>query len=77
MEAYIFQPYQEINSNSNFTASLGKPFSDRYIVGMAALVYHTALGPLSLAVNYYHGQVEPFTFLVHFGYTLFNRKSIE
>jgi NTE family protein len=77
LEAYVFQPYQEINSNSNYTASLGKPFSDRYIVGMAALVYHTALGPLSLAVNYYHGQVEPFTFLVHFGYTLFNRKSIE
>ena len=77
VEAYIFQPYQEINSNANYTASLGKPFNDRYIVGMAALVYHTALGPLSLAVNYYHGQQQPFTFLVHFGYTLFNRKSIE
>jgi len=76
-EAYIFQPYQAINANSDYTASLGKPFIDRYIVGMAALVYHTALGPLSLAVNYYHGEQQPFTFLVHFGYTLFNRKSIE
>ena len=77
IEAYVFQPYQEINSNANYTTSLGKPFNDRYIVGMAALVYHTALGPLSLAVNYYHGQTQPFTFLAHFGYTLFNRKSIE
>ena len=77
VEAYAFQPYQAINSNSNFLASLGKAFADRYFIGMAALVYHTAIGPLSLAVNYYHGQQQPFTFLVHFGYTLFNRKSIE
>ena len=77
-EAYIFQPYQAINNNTTtYQASLGKPFIDRYIVGMAALVYHTALGPLSLSVNYYHGEQQPFTFLVHFGYTLFNRKSIE
>lgn len=77
VEAYVFQPYQTINANTNYTASLGKPFIDRYIVGMAALVYHTALGPLSLSVNYYHGEKQPYTFLVHFGYTLFNRKSIE
>lgn len=77
VEAYIFQPYQAINNNSNYEASLGKSFGDRYYVGMAALVYHTAVGPLSLSVNYYHGEVQPFTFLAHFGYTLFNRKSIE
>ncbi|MHB8259508.1 MAG: patatin-like phospholipase family protein [Bacteroidia bacterium] len=77
-EAYVFQPYQAINNNvSTFTASLGKPFLDRYIIGMVALVYHTALGPLSLSGNYYHGEKQPFTFLVHFGYTIFNRKSIE
>ncbi len=78
VEAYVFQPYQAINNNTTtYQASLGKAFVDRYFIGMAALVYHTGLGPLSLAVNYYHGQQQPFTFLVHFGYTLFNRKSIE
>lgn len=77
-EAYIFQPYQAINNNGvKFSPSLGKAFADRYYVGMAAIVYHTALGPLSLSVNYYHGELQPFTFLAHFGYTLFNRKSIE
>ncbi|HXD92655.1 MAG TPA: patatin-like phospholipase family protein [Bacteroidia bacterium] len=81
-EAYIFQPYQAINDNINskgvkLPPSLGKTFADRYYVGMAAIVYHTALGPLSLSVNYYHGELQPFTFLAHFGYTLFNRKSIE
>jgi NTE family protein len=77
IEAYVFQPYQAINNNVTSAPSLGKAFADRYYVGMAALVYHTALGPLSLSVNYYHGELQPFTFLAHFGYTLFNRKSIE
>lgn len=77
LEAYVFQPYQAINNNANYAPSLGKAFADRYFIGMAALVYHTAIGPLSLSVNYYHGETQPFTFLVHFGYTLFNRKSIE
>lgn len=80
-EAYVFQPYQAIENNVSNNIinppSLGKAFGDRYYVGMAALVYNTALGPLSLSVNYYHGEVQPFTFLVHFGYTIFNRKSIE
>ena len=81
-EAYVFQPYQTINNNTNVkypnaAPSLGKSLADRYFIGMAALVYHTALGPLSLSVNYYRGETQPFTFLVHFGYTLFNRKSIE
>ncbi len=80
-EAYVFQPYQVIQNNETnnvpTTPSLGKAFGDRYYVGMAAIVYHTALGPLSLSVNYYHGELQPFTFLVHFGYTIFNKKSIE
>ena len=78
VEAYLFQPYQAINNDATtYKANLGKPFLDRYIVGMAAIVYHTMLGPLSLSVNYYREEKEPFTFLAHFGYTLFNKKSIE
>lgn len=78
VELYVFQPYQDIRNNGpGLAPSLSKPFSDRYYLGMAALVYHTNLGPLSFSLNYYHGELQPFTFLVHFGYTLFNRKSIE
>jgi NTE family protein len=77
LEGYVFQPYQSIVKNADLTASLTQPLLYRYIVGMAALVYHTPVGPLSLSVNYYHEEVQPFTFLFHFGYTIFNRKSIE
>jgi NTE family protein len=78
LEGYVFQPYQSIIKNDvDLTASLSSPFLYRYIVGMAALVYHTPVGPLSVSVNYYHGELQPFTFLFHFGYTIFNRKSID
>lgn len=77
LEAYVFQPYQTINQNADYTASLGTPFADRYITGMAAVVYHSPLGPLSVSVNYYHNELYPFTFLAHFGYTIFNKKSID
>lgn len=76
-EGYLFQPYQSIEQQADQTAVLTKPFLHQYIVGMAALVYHTPLGPVSISVNYYHKEPEPFTFLFHFGYTIFNRKSIE
>jgi len=76
-EAYLFQPYQSIEKNPDLTAYLSKPFLHQYTVGMAALVYHTPIGPISVSVNYYHKEPEPFTFLFHFGYTIFNRKSIE
>jgi len=76
-EGYLFQPYQSIEKNPDLTAYLSTPFLHQYIVGMAALVYHTPIGPISMSVNYYHKEPEPFTFLFHFGYTLFNRKSIE
>jgi NTE family protein len=77
LEGYVFQPYQSIIQNADLTASLSTPFLYQYIVGMAALVYHTPVGPLSVSVNYYHGEQQPFTFLFHFGYTIFNRKSID
>ncbi len=77
LEGYVFQPYRTIVKNPDLTASLSPPLTYRYIVGMAALVYHTPVGPLSLSVNYYHEEQQQFTFLFHFGYTIFNRKSID
>ncbi len=77
-EGYLFQPYQSIVKKADLiTADLSKPLLHQYIVGMAALVYHTPIGPISVSVNYYHKEPQPFTFLFHFGYTIFNRKSIE
>jgi len=74
MEAYVYQPYQEIDPLTN---KYSTPFLRRYFIGTAALVGHTPIGPISLSVNYYHEEAEPFTFLFHFGYIIFNNKSTD
>ena len=76
-EGYIFQPFQSILKDENLHAKYSADFLYRYITGMAALVYHTPLGPLSVSVNYYNKEKQPYSFLFHFGYTIFNKKSID
>lgn len=77
LEGYVFQPVQSILKDKDLKAKYSAEFLDRYITGMAAVVYHTPLGPISVSANYYYGEKVPFSFLFHFGYTIFNKKSID
>jgi len=74
IEGYVYQPYQEIDPGKN---DYHEPFLRRYLIGTAALIGHTPIGPMSFSVNYYHEEVEPFSFLFHFGYILFNKKATD
>jgi NTE family protein len=76
-EGYLFQPVQSIMKNSEGKASYGKPLTSQPFIGMACAVYNTAVGPVSLGVNYYDKFENPVTFFFHFGYIIFNRKSID
>jgi NTE family protein len=77
LEGYVYQPYQEITVNNQNEQELTEPFLKRYIIGTAALVGHTPIGPISFSVNYYNEEEEPFSFLFHFGYIIFNKKSTD
>ena len=77
VEVYIFQPVLSIIKNSTDGASYSTPFLYRHYSGMAAAVYNTAIGPISLGVNYYDQYESPFSYFFHFGYIIFNRKSID
>jgi NTE family protein len=80
LEAYAFQPYEEILPNDDMTARLGKRFERRYFMGMAALVFQTPVGPVSLCLNYYDKaitHVNKFSLMFSFGYLIFNPKAIE
>lgn len=75
LEAYIFQPYQSIKENSNGRAVYSSPFINRYFSGLAALVYNSAIGPISIGVNYYDQNENSFSPFFHIGYIIFNKKS--
>ena len=77
LEGFLFQPYKEIVRQVDNTAEFGKPFTDRYFMASSALVYHTLFGPLSLSANYYDRNDEQFSFMLSFGFTIFNRRALE
>ncbi len=76
-EGYIFQPFNSILQTSDRKAEYSTNFLYRHFVAMGAVVYHTPVGPVSFSINYYEAGKESFSYLVHFGYTIFNRKSLE
>jgi NTE family protein len=77
IEGYYYQPYRQIEKGSNNEVIYSEPFLRRFFIGTAALVGHTPIGPISFSVNYYHKEKDPFSFLFHFGYIIFNKKSSE
>ena len=77
-EAYVFQPVLSILKNEQTSlAEYSSPFLYRHILGLGALVYHSPVGPISLGVNYYDKNENSFSFFFHFGYTIFNKRSID
>jgi NTE family protein len=77
LEGFVFQPVESIVKSELNQAKYTTTFFYRYLSGSATAVYNTALGPISLGVNYYDQYERPFSFFFHFGYIIFNRKSID
>ena len=68
-EAYYYVPHQKI---LNEPFQLSKPLSYQYLVGTAQLVYHTPIGPIGIAVNYFDNPGDEWTVLFNIGYLIFN-----
>lgn len=79
LEGYIFAPYQALRERPDHTVEYGSPLSiaDVSYLANSALVWHSPLGPVSASVNYYSNRNEQLSFLIHFGYIIFNRKALE
>ena len=74
-EGYIFQPYEELGETINRQVVLGGEVKDRDYIGTFTAVYNTRIGPLAASLNYYDDSNTEVSFLVHFGYILFNKSS--
>lgn len=80
LEGYAFMPYQAIIQQADNTAAYAAPLSidDFNYIAMAAVVWHSPLGPVSFSINHYsNNQPQPFSLLFHFGYIIFNRKALD
>lgn len=76
-EGYLFQPFNQILPNNVNKAYYGKEWQVQQFIFSAALVYKTPLGPIAVNANFYDKFDEPWSFLFHFGYLIYNKKSLE
>ncbi len=77
LEAYYMAPFQSIIKDNSGNAQYSTPFLYNHVIAMATAVYNTPLGPFAFGVNYYDKYQNPFSLFLHFGYIIFNKKSID
>ncbi len=74
-EVYGFAPIREIVEAPNYIALYNsEKYSTINFMGTGALVYQSAIGPVSFSVNYYEKNQTKFFAMFSIGYILFNRK---
>lgn len=77
LEGYLFRPHQQILQNTQKKPYYGRVWNDAQFIGATSLVYTTPLGPIALNLNYYEKFENHWSFMFHFGYIIFNKKSLE
>ena len=77
LEAYAFKPFQIISQDDTQHAKVEQQIQQFYFAGMADLVMHTTVGPISLSLNYYDDPNRQLSVLLHVGFLLFNKTSLE
>jgi len=77
LEAYAFKPFQTISQDISQHALVEQEIKQLYFAGMADLVMHSTVGPISLSLNYYDDPKRQLAVLLHVGFLLFNKTSLE
>jgi NTE family protein len=77
LEAYAFLPYRPILQDDNFLAQYASMFSRVNLAGSAAMVFHTPVGPVSVSLNYFDRNEDPFSVLLNLGYIIFNQRAMD
>jgi NTE family protein len=77
LEGYLFKPLQAIEQGTNQEPVLNDEITKIYFTGTAGMVLHSTVGPISLSVNYYDDKKNQLGVLLHIGFLLFNKSSME
>lgn len=77
LEGYVFKPLRQIRETETQMPRFEDNFSKMYFAGTAGAVFHSPVGPISLSFNYYDDPRHKWGILLHFGYLIFNKRSLE
>lgn len=77
LEAYIFKPIEYLQQGLNQEAIAIEDLRAFYFASTAGLVMHSPLGPISLSLNYYDDKQNQLGVLLHVGFLLYNKHSLD
>jgi NTE family protein len=77
LEGYLFKPIEYLAEGANQEAKTITDLKKVFVASTAGLVLHSPIGPISLSVNYYDDNNNQLGVLLHVGYLLFNKHSVE
>lgn len=77
LEGYVFKPFQSIEQKADQSPVVNADFEDFYFAATAGLVLHSSVGPIGLSVNYYNDRENQIGALLHVGFLLFHKTSME
>ncbi|SOD14729.1 patatin-like phospholipase family protein [Pedobacter xixiisoli] len=77
VEGYVFLPYQEFKKIGLQGVGFEKTLSTWRYAGTAGLVYQSPVGPISLSYNLYDEARRRHGVLLHIGYLIYNKRSLE
>ncbi|MFN8340746.1 MAG: patatin-like phospholipase family protein [Cyclobacteriaceae bacterium] len=77
LEGYVYKPLQRIANGPLQDAQISNDLSQIYLAGMASVVFHSTVGPISLSMNYYDDKNNPLGVLAHVGFMLYQKTSTE
>ena len=77
IEGYVFLPYQEFKKIGLQQVGFEETLNKWRYAGTAGLVYQSPLGPISLSYNLYDQSRRRHGVLLHIGYLIYNKRSLE
>ncbi len=76
LEGYVFKPFERLVKQQDQRPALSQDLIRFYLAGTAGLVLHSSVGPISLSVNYYNDKENQLGALLHVGFLLFQKTSL-
>jgi NTE family protein len=76
-EGYVFLPYEKFEKIGFQGIGHASPLSNWQYAATVGLVYHTPVGPISFSYNIYDDPIKRNGVLLHLGYLIYNKRSIE
>jgi NTE family protein len=77
LEGYLFKPFEYLAEGPGQEPAASRDINSVFFAGAATLVHHSPIGPIALSVNYYDDNENQLGVLLHVGFLLFQKHSLE